>query len=75
MPLPRSTAGRVYAILQIAGCLTIGALAAHAESVDVTGVAADDVLNLRSEPRAGASLRGALSPTASGVEVERRTEG
>jgi uncharacterized membrane protein len=58
----------------IAACMCL-AVAARAETVDVTGVADDDVLNLRAEPRAGASLTGALSPTASGVEVVRRSEG
>ena len=51
------------------------AVAARAESVDVTGVAGDDVLNLRAEPRGNAALTGALSPTASGVEVVRRSDG
>ena len=63
----------LYAPL-IAACISLAA-AARAETVDVTGVAADDVLNLRAEPRAGAPLTGALSPTASGVEVVRRSEG
>jgi len=48
---------------------------ALAQSMDVTGVSADDVLNLRSEPRAGAPLAGALPPTASGVEILRRSNG
>jgi uncharacterized membrane protein len=49
--------------------------AARASTLEVTGVAADDVLNLRAEPRANAPLTGALSPTASGIEAERRSEG
>ena len=57
-------------------CLALGfSGAARAESVDVTGVSADDVLNLRAEPRANAPLAGALSPTASGIEVVRRSQG
>lgn len=35
----------------------------------VTGVAADDVLNVRAEPDAGAERIGALPPAAAGVEV------
>jgi hypothetical protein len=58
-------------------CLSFGlaAVPANGETVDVTGVAADDVLNLRTEPRANAPLAGALSPTAAGIEVERRSGG
>lgn len=58
-------------------CLSLGlaAVPARGETVDVTGVAADDVLNLRSEPRAGAALVGALSPTASGIEALKRSGG
>lgn len=36
---------------------------------DVSGVAADDVLNIRADPRATASLIGELAPDASGIEV------
>ena len=36
---------------------------------DVTGVAADDVLNVRAEPDARAEIVGALAPDAEGVEV------
>ncbi|EPX82345.1 COG3650 family protein [Salipiger mucosus] len=35
----------------------------------VTGVAPDDVLNLRAGPDAGAEIRGTLAPDATGVEV------
>jgi uncharacterized membrane protein len=35
----------------------------------VTGVAANDVLNIRSRPDAGAPIIGMLAPTATGVEV------
>lgn len=47
---------------------------AGAQTYEVTGVAIDDVLNLRGKPDAQAPLVGALSPVASGIEVERRTE-
>ncbi|MGR3490987.1 MAG: hypothetical protein ACU0DW_02925 [Shimia sp.] len=36
---------------------------------DVTGVAKDDVLNIRAEPKAGAPLLGAFTPDATGIEV------
>ena len=41
---------------------------------DVAGVAANDVLNIRAEPDAGASVIGTLAPDATGIEVveERR---
>ncbi len=60
--------------------LTIAALipaapSAVAEEAAVTGVTAEDVLNLRAEPRANAALVGALAPTASGIEILKRTEG
>ena len=42
---------------------------------DVTGVAGDDVLNLRSGPSAGADKVGALSHDARDIEVLRRAEG
>lgn len=35
----------------------------------VTGVAADDVLNLRAEPTASAPVLGTLSPGATGIEI------
>jgi uncharacterized membrane protein len=35
----------------------------------VTGVAADDVLNIRAAPDAGSAIIGALEPDATGVEV------
>ena len=40
---------------------------------DVTGVAADDVLNIRAAPEAGAEVIGTLAPDATGVEVLSRT--
>lgn len=49
--------------------------AARAETVDVAGVPAEDVLNLRAEPRADAPLTGALPPTAAGIEILRRSGG
>lgn len=36
---------------------------------DVTGVAADDVLNIRDRPDAGAEILGTLAPDATGIEV------
>lgn len=36
---------------------------------DVTGVAADDVLNLRAQPDAGSAIIGTLAPDTTGVEV------
>ena len=37
--------------------------------IDVTGVADDDVLNIRAQPNAGAAIIGTLAPDAAGVEV------
>lgn len=54
-------------------CVALGA--AQAETVEVTGVAFNDVLNLRSEPRAGAPLAGALPPAAVGIEALKRADG
>jgi hypothetical protein len=54
-------------------CAAIGA--ARAETVEVTGVAFDDVLNLRTEPRSSAPLAGALPPTAFGIEALKRADG
>jgi uncharacterized membrane protein len=54
-------------------CAAVGV--AQAETVEVTGVAFDDVLNLRAEPRAGAALVGALPPTAFGIEALKRADG
>lgn len=42
---------------------------------DVTGVAADDVLNIRAAPDAGAAILGTLAPDARGVEVVAVTDG
>ncbi len=41
---------------------------------DVAGVAADDVLNIRAEPDAGAAIIGTLAPDAANVEVIRATD-
>ncbi|MEZ5798844.1 MAG: SH3 domain-containing protein [Paracoccaceae bacterium] len=42
---------------------------------EVAGVAANDVLNLRAAPDAGAAIVGALAPDATGVEVVAVTDG
>lgn len=42
---------------------------------DVTGVASDDVLNVRAEPRAGSQAIGALSFAAQNIEVVRAENG
>lgn len=42
---------------------------------DVTGVAANDVLNIRATPDAGASVVGTLAPDAKGIEVISVTGG
>ncbi len=41
---------------------------------DVHGVAADDVLNIRSGPDAGSGVIGTLAPDATGVEVVERSD-
>ena len=41
---------------------------------DVTGVAADDVLNVRAAPHGSAAIVGALAPDAAGVEVIRSSD-
>ncbi|WP_374429269.1 SH3 domain-containing protein [Tabrizicola sp.] len=59
--------------------LTLLFLALPAQAQDfpalyaVTGVAADDVLNIRSRPDAGAPIIGALAPDSTGVEVLGRS--
>ena len=42
---------------------------------DVTGVASDDVLNIRESPDAGSAIVGSLAPDATGVEVVAVTGG
>lgn len=59
---------------RLALCLALLAAPACAETAfpalhDVTGVAADDVLNLRAAPDAGAAIIGSLPPDVTGVEV------
>ncbi len=41
---------------------------------DVTGVAADDVLNIRAEPDASSPIVGTYAPDATGIEVVRPNE-
>lgn len=41
---------------------------------DVTGVAADDVLNIRSEPDAGSEIIGTFAPDATDIEVIRAND-
>lgn len=58
----------------LALCLAVLTAPAMAETAypalhDVTGVAADDVLNLRAAPDAGAAIIGSLPPGLAGVEV------
>ena len=67
------TASSALGALIVAICLVCAPAAA--EAVDVSGVAADDVLNLRAQPHADAPIVGSLSPTAGGIEVVRRSEG
>ncbi|SIS53250.1 COG3650 family protein [Paracoccus saliphilus] len=42
---------------------------------DVTGVAADDVLNIRAQPNAGAEIVGMLAPDSTKIEVVEETKG
>src|SRR5690606_37078199 len=65
--------GMRIALTTLLLCVALGA--ARAETVEVTGVAFNDVLNLRSEPRAGAPLAGALPPAAVGIEALKRADG
>lgn len=61
--------------MRLALCIALALLAAPAAAdplpqlFDVTGVAADDVLNVRTEPTASAPAIGGLVPDARGVEV------
>jgi uncharacterized membrane protein len=59
--------------------LWLGACSAWAQGYpalhSVTGVAADDVLNVRERPDAGAPILGSLPPDATGVEVISVTDG
>lgn len=58
-------------LLAVAALLAAGAAAAQdlPALYRVTGVAADDRLNIRAEPSASADLRGSLAPGVAGVEV------
>jgi uncharacterized membrane protein len=58
-------------LITLALCLLSGAVQAEVYPAlhDVTGVAADDVLNIREAPSAEAQIIGTLAPDATGVEV------
>lgn len=58
-------------------CLWSGLAAAQGFPAlyDVTGVAAGDVLNVRSGPGAGEEIIGSLDPTATGIEVIEEADG
>jgi uncharacterized membrane protein len=59
--------------LVLAAALLSTSMAVEAADLfEVSGVAVDDVLNLRAGPNAGAPLVGALPPTASGITAERQ---
>lgn len=64
--------------LALALCLALAPGLAGAQNLpalhDVTGVAADDVLNIRAEPRAGSAIIGTLAPFAEGIEVVAANE-
>ena len=65
--------------LVLAGLISLfPALAAAQQALpalhDVTGVAADDMLNIRELPGAGARIIGALGPEQTGIEVVSRSE-
>lgn len=57
-----------------------GSLPVHAQDArlpalfDVTGVSADDTLNVRQNPRATAGLLAELSPDATSIEVVRLSD-
>lgn len=68
--------------LALALALTLLAAPGHATPeaifpglIDVTGVAAGDVLNIRAEPGANATIIGTLAPDASGIEVVEARNG
>lgn len=68
---------RMKGVLILAACLA-GAAAAHAqEHLMVTGVAADDVLNIRASPSGSAAVIGWIPPDGFGVVATgaRRTTG
>lgn len=66
---------RVLAVLfSTIGSAAMATVDAWPALYDVAGVAADDVLNVRAEPDAGAAIVGTLDPTATDVEVIRVNE-
>lgn len=79
-PVFRAT-HRVSWLVGAMALLAVSAVTAQAQTPErlpalfsVTGVEADDVLNIREEPQASAGLIGSLEPDAEGVEVIRRDE-
>lgn len=73
----RLVAGLAFALMAgaaLAGTETGSDKPAEPEFAGVTGVAPDDVLNVRESPGADRPIVGALSPFASGVEVLERRE-
>jgi len=64
--------------LALAVCLALAPGIALAQTLpalhDVTGVAPDDVLNIRAEPRASSPIIGVLAPFAEGIEVVATNE-
>lgn len=66
----------VLATLLLAALLQpVSAQMSFPELYEVTGVAADDTLNVRAEPSASATRIGTLAPDANGVEVIRVQNG
>lgn len=69
---------RLVACLLLTQCFALAAAAEEPPFVprlyDVTGVAADDVLNIRAAPDASSDIVGALSPIAEGIEVTALNE-
>ncbi len=70
---------RAFAGVVAAGLALCGAARAAdgplPDLFDVTGVAADDALNVRSEPGARAGIVGTLEPDARGVEITATEDG
>lgn len=72
LSLRRSTASALLSIALIAGSPAYATTEYVLPSLfDVTGVAADDVLNIREAPNARARIVGELSPDARNIEVVR----
>lgn len=68
--------GRILAVVALIGFAPAIARSSDLPALfDVTGVAADDVLNVRAAPEAGADKIGALSHDARDVEVIRAEDG